>query len=105
MRHVEKLKLNEDFGPQNWHNPFDKKNDPYGEEKPDPVRPPCKIDDSLIEAAGLKNLKDQVDEYITKHETGESYDDNDSDMEHYMFESVMTTFYGRDIWKYLRKFD
>lgn len=101
MKHVQKLN---EYGSQNWHNPLDK-NDPYDEEKPDPIRPPCRIDDVIIEKAGLKNLKSQVDEYIAKHENGENYDDNDSDMEHYMFESVMTTFYGKDIWKYLREFD
>lgn len=95
MKHVEKLKLNE------WHNPFDK-NDPYGEEKPDPVRPPCKLDDDIIKRAGLENLKLQVDEYIKKHETGENYDDDDDEMAHFMFESVMKLFYGNGIWKYLR---
>jgi hypothetical protein len=54
------------------------------------------------EDVNISNLRTHVENYIKYiHEQGCP----PKDAEHFMFEAVMTTFYGNDIWSWLNKFN
>jgi len=52
------------------------------------------------EDINILNIRKQAEDYVRSiHETGMPPKDG----EHYMFKSVMTTFYGNDIWTWINR--
>lgn len=49
----------------------------------------------------LESLKKQVKDYVERTDC----DHVDCDCQHYLFEEVIDTFYGKDIWDYINSFD
>ena len=61
----------------------------------EPVLRPAPLD-----KPDTSNLARLATDYLDQVETCE-VEDELSDLEHYMFETVMTTFYGRDVWRFI----
>jgi len=52
-----------------------------------------------IQQPDFEKLKKLVDDYIEFVTSNEYYEDND--YKHYIYEEVMTTLYGEEIWKFI----
>ena len=54
-----------------------------------------------LENIDLTALKEICQDYIDSFDATDYCDDND--FEHYIYETAMTTIYGKDIWKYINE--
>ena len=61
--------------------------------------PPCPLSSENV---NINNLRKHAKEYL---DTVYKHGRPPKDAEHFMFEAIMTTFYGNDIWAWLNKYN
>lgn len=62
-------------------------------------RKKIKTEISFVEKPDLSSIKSMLSEYVNKSLSNEYISD---DFNHYLFETVLTTFYGKDIFKKIK---